>query len=283
MLTLLERLSFCKVVSWNYLLLGSSFCREKNLILAWKGPHFAQPPTLNLLFLNCERLELTLGTVTWSHYDFMHLLWLHGHFPAILLGCFSWLLQGEGSGSCCSSCLPCVATWSHLARVLLGGFSWLPRGKGKAQRSACTRWWPLGWHEAGRLKGLSEAVPVQNGGPWVAHGCGKVTKSTERGARLSFCREWWPCRWKGLPEAVPVQNGGPWVAHGWQVGLAALPVYLVWLHGRILPVFCWGLLVAGAGRQEAQSSAWKYLTTVPRAVAVDRRHSKARMWTFVHK
>ena len=64
-------------------LMGSSFCREICLILAWKGPHFVQLNSLNLLFPNCERLELTLGTIIWSHYcDFMYLEWLHGRiFP----------------------------------------------------------------------------------------------------------------------------------------------------------------------------------------------------------
>ena len=36
MLTLLERLSFCRVVSWDCLLMGSSFCREVSLTLAGK-------------------------------------------------------------------------------------------------------------------------------------------------------------------------------------------------------------------------------------------------------
>ena len=75
------------------------------------------------------------------------------HLPGVLLRGISWLLQGKekgpkhsvqsggpwggtslAAGSCCSSCLACVATWSHLPGVLLKGFSWLLQGKGKGPK-----------------------------------------------------------------------------------------------------------------------------------------------------
>ena len=64
----------------------------------------------------------------------------------------------------------------------------------------------------------------------------QVTKSTEKGSQgCHFVGR----SWSWASEAVPIQNGGSRVAQGWQVGHAnaALPIYLVWLHVCIFPVF----------------------------------------------
>ena len=88
---------------------------------------------------------------------------------------------------------------------------------GPLYASACTKWWR--W-------GLSEAVPVQNGGPW---GC--VTRLVG-----GSC-------WDGLCSFAAARS------------VQDLPVYLVWPLGRIFQVFglVRGLLVAPAGRSTQNS------------------------------
>ena len=134
----------------------------------------------------------------------------------------------RAGGSCCSSYLPCVATWSHL---------------------------PV-WESLCKMAALGHKTRLARSQVYW-----------KKASRLSFCREVVVLWVKGLPEAVPVQNGGPWVGTrlaGGSCCSSCLPCVATWSHLA-------NVLLGGCS------------SPTPWAVAVDQRHSEARILTFVHK
>ena len=131
--------------------------------------------------------------------------------------------------------VPCVATWSHLPGVSLGGFSLLYMvalavGGSCSSYLLCVahgRIFPGFCWELLQAKGPKQCLykMVALG---VAQGWQRHQVYWKRASRLSFCREVVVLWVKRLPQAVPAQNGRLGVA-----GPAALPIYLVWLHGRM--------------------------------------------------
>ena len=157
-----------------------------------------------------------------------------------LLGCFSWLMQKKGRGpkQClykimaiglaqgwrCSSYLPCVATWSHLPGVLLRGFFLLLQGRGKGPKHCLYKMVLLLF-----LSTLCRYMAASSRG-------------FVEGLLLAAAR-----KGKGT-KALPVQNGP-----------AALPVYLVSLHGRIFPSFVGVLLLAAVRKGKGpKQHCWRW-------------------------
>ena len=121
------------------------------------------------------------------------------------------------------------------SRGFVEGYLLAAARKGKGTKALCTKWWPLGWHKPGSWVLLL----------FLSSLCGYMVASSRgfvEGLLLAAAR-----KGKGT-KALPVQNGP-----------AALPVYLVSLHGRIFPSFVGVLLLAAVRKGKGpKQHCWRW-------------------------